>query len=235
MRKTRTTKGKKKIDPTIIVALITVVGTIVVTLISVFGNTPQDHPALPTSHSTSAIAIPSTPTETLHPLPSMTPTKEPEIIFGPQNGSLDESNSFIFRPNSPNLQIHNFILSVVFVNPSNTDTWSYSIYFRDKIGINNNYLTICNCGTWSLYSTTPEKGLTKLYDGTINNLNLSRGGTNHIRLVIEDLVVSVVINEDSINDDEMILNSDLGHGGFAIAASPRIDYYGLQILSLDDR
>lgn len=227
-------QNKKKPDSTITAAIVTVAGTIIVALITVFGNA-LTKPPNPTSAFTPTTAVSSTLTETPSPVPSATYTREPELIFGPQSGILNDTNSLIFRPDYPNIKVHNSIISIVFTNSSDTDDWTYSVYFRDTPGIQSQFFTVCNCGTWTLYSITPENGYKSLYNGTADNLNLAKGKSNHISLVVKDLTVSIVINGKSINDKSFVLDVDLGHGGFAITASSQVDYAGLQILSLDSQ
>lgn len=235
MGKTNRSKGNKKIDPTVLVALITGVVAIIVAVITKIGNHPQSPDTPPATTSTPIITFTSAPIETITSIPSLTPTKPPDLVFGPGYGILDASNKFIFRPSSPTLQVHNSIFSIVFVNPVDADSWTYTIYFRDQPGIQSNSFTICNCGTWSLYANTPEKGTYKLYDGTIKNLNISREGSNHIRLVVKDAEVAIIVNQTPISDANLMLDADLGLGGFAITSSPNTNYSALQILSLDEK
>lgn len=212
-------------DNSVTVAIIGAIATITAAILGIFALWVRPPSTMTATVTPSLTSIPFTATS----------TKEPELVFGPEQGYLEEDKGFVFRPNYPDLKIHNSIISVTFVNPDNTDAWSYHIYFRDKVGIESNRFSMCSCGTWSLYSSPSTKGLTELYSGTISNLNTSSKGQNHIVLTIKDLSISIIVNEKSISNEKMELDVDLGSGGVALVSNIKIGYGGLRIISLDNQ
>jgi len=137
------------------------------------------------------------------------------LVYGPSSGTLSNSTDATTFSNT-DTKVIDFVAETTFKNPNTAiqDTWSYGIMFRrwqnqDK-EFGYYYYYITSQGDWYITGYHPDNGKTYI-TGKNDNIDLSVGGSNKLKIVAEGKTAMIFINDKYIDTADISKNTDPGN------------------------
>jgi serine/threonine protein kinase len=117
-------------------------------------------------------------------------TANKKVIFGPKSGRmLHREEDGTVKTISAGVGLRNFVVEVTFLNPFATskNPWDYGLMFRYANSAQQYRLILYSDTSWAFVNHIGSENGKVLVEGTIPNLDISEGGSNHLQLIaIED-------------------------------------------------
>jgi len=157
-------------------------------------------------------------------------------VFGPDNGEIIHNpGDNVLKFASSGVNLMNFVFEAQINNPLNNDFWSYAIDFRETYQDDALYLTLNSDKTWSL--DIDKKGnWNVISNGTLNNLDISPGGSNKVRLIVDKKLAFFYINDKFISTLDVYGNQYQGDVAIVVRneiAGEKTSYEGFTLWSIN--
>jgi hypothetical protein len=170
---------------------------------------------------------------------------EASLVYGPADGELEHLESGFIPQLDAEVNLQDFVAEVRFYNPyeRSRGEWDYGLGFRD-IGNDENYrLYVDSNGDWSFESVTAwgeDANFDSVARGHLDGLDLSAGGSNHLRLIVQGGAALFFVNGDYVSTLDVSARNL--HGGVWIGTGFEVGreiqgestrYEGFSLWSLD--
>jgi serine/threonine protein kinase len=136
-----------------------------------------------------------------------------ELAFGPNSGSLVHNPSDnLIKANQASVDLQNFAAEATFINPypPSIGTWDYGFIFRHT-GTNQHYrLLIRSDKIWLIRNNNGEPDGPIIDQGGIADLSTSEGGSNYVKLICNEDLGTLYINEILIAEIDISNRNESG-------------------------
>jgi len=136
-----------------------------------------------------------------------------ELAFGPLTGSLEHNpEDGRLKANIAPVDLNNFVAEATFINPyaASTGSWDYGFMFRHA-GSNQQFrLVILSDKSWLLRNNTGTTDGEIVEQGEFTDLDISDGGTNHIKLVCDGADGTLFINDIQVTELDLSARTNSG-------------------------
>jgi len=136
-----------------------------------------------------------------------------ELAYGPLAGSLEHNpGDGQLKANIAHVNINDFVVEATFTNPyaASTGSWDYGFMFRHA-GSNQQFrLVILSDKSWLLRNNTGTTDGEIIEQGEFTDLDISDGGTNHIKLVCDGPDGWLFINDIQVTELDLSARTNSG-------------------------
>jgi serine/threonine protein kinase len=108
-----------------------------------------------------------------------------KLVFGPISGHLTHQVDNLIEDTSASVSLEDFVASIVFINPyaASENAWDYGFTFRHETTNQQYRLVVRSSKAWVLLNNVGKPDGTEIAHGSIPDLDVNKGVSNHILLI----------------------------------------------------